>query len=318
MRTKRILSVLLTILLAAGMFGMTSVFADEAEPVVQVAAKGWAAVTSPLKVEEDKTATNSMAEAVVTWEKFAASADDVKDSYADLEKESKITVDWKAWRVIAGVDTPLKVQANWGAASTTSGCYVDPTTTHLRLWVKQPTTGDPWYGVVKVELTVTVDGSAKTGTTSVELTKPTALTDLVEEAEEAIANASRYQEAYIKNLKAVTATAKTLLGTNATQTQVDAYVALMKLALEGKDGNGVEVCPDGIYKLTGWAWLDGVLGQGFISFIWKAVDVFSTLSEFFGRVSEAFAPLVTFFGQIGSALGYIMPLFSLLGSLIGL
>ncbi len=322
MRTKKILSILLAVILAAGVFGMTGVVAAD-EVVTQAAIKGW---NGNVTIYEDYTAT-TMTEGLIAWDSFLATDDGTQKSFYDLYKIGQAKATWTVERSIKGdfTDTaPVIVKKSWSEASVTSGVYADVTTSRCVLYIKQPTT--PIYGTIRATLKVEVTGGTPIESISAPCTvtfkDPTGITDLVKEAEEELAKTDRYTKLYLDNLKAVTNAAKATLQTIPSQDAIDSTIAALKNAIAGVKVDPADetktVSIGDIYKLTGWEWLDSKFGQSFLSKLWGIIDFFTDMFSFFTKAADAMGPIIDFFGKIGSALGFVLPLFTTLFGLFGL
>jgi len=331
MRTKKIFSILLAMLMAMGVFGIMGASAAElvGEEVTVQAYKGWDALPDPFPIyDESAVRATGMDKAVILWEPFQnadgnATGDGSFYKLYNTRKPGITTAqgicEWNVYKV--GADGGMEINKGKYDVRTSSsygtGAYFTVAGNEVLLYLYQ---GDvPYYGWVRVQLTVkvdtnddgVVDSEKFSNAVWVELTKPDPLKEKITEAGKEMAKKDRYTEAHIKNLERRIKNASELLTQKADQELVDKHINWLNQAIAGTDTK-----PDGTpvgnkWKLSGVDFIDNFLGQGVIAFIWQTIDVFA-------KIGAVLGPLVNFFGQIGNFFGNLMPIFGLFTGLLGL
>lgn len=320
MRTKKILSILLAILMVAGVFGITAmadstpdleaIFGDESAELALLAKDGF-----PSEVELDVRAGANWGSALVAWTPFTNTADSTK-TYAALRSAGKASIDWT---VITYGKTDGKEDLTKPAEMTVYSNKADAVGKAFKvyefwngaeeqLYIEQGATA--YYGTVTVtaKVTVTQDGMAGEKTSAakaITLADQTSFNELIADAKEIAAQTDRYSKDYIKELEEMIDAAlfyNSVKLDSSTTVTISNVMKTLQAKMDAKEDN---------YILTGWDWLDSKLPNGLMKAIWA-------IKDFFDGVSKVFKPMVDFFGQVGSALGYIMPLFTALGKLLGL
>ena len=317
MRTKKILSILLAMIMCMGTFGIIGVFAEE-EPEISFGPgeKGW---TGVVNIAEDVSAAGGVDSAVILWEAFLGSANKLPsdtDSFITLygKDPKQATVKWEAWRVLNNGDLatnePIDIKEKRADATNTTGSYLEISPyadrTDVKLVITQ-VVGKERYSWVRVQLTVTYPGGTpSTPVTStpiwVQLRDPGPLARKLLEANKELAKTDRYSDAFLTNLRTITREAEKDVNKKISQADLDAWVVALDKALNALKPDGTSVGKK--YKLTGWSFLDNLIPDSILRVIWALVDVF--------------VPIIDFFGQIGKAIGFLLPLFGMLGSLLGL
>lgn len=330
MRTKKILSILLVMIMALGALAIgASAVELVGEAAVAQASKGWAAEPNPFPIyDESAIKATGMDKAVVLWVPFSnedgnATADGSFYKLSQTRKPGVSTYqaicEWNAYKVEkeGGLETnkgkfDVRTSNSYG-----TGAYYTIAANEVYLYLLQGDT--TYYGWVRVELTVKVDTNDDGVVDSeksaipvwVYLADPTDLAKKINEAKKEVAKSERYTKDYIDNLNRRIKNASELLTQNAEQTLVDYHMGLLNSAIAGTDFKADGTPVGNKWKLSGVDFIDNLLGQGFIAFIWQAYDVINT-------TIETVKPLIDFFGQIGTFFGYLMPFFSILGGFIGL
>ena len=352
MRTKKVLSILLVMIMALGLLGVVGAsaeeLADEEEQIVALAAeeeieeeeeaveavalaaapvlvgeeavvqaKGWSEVDEII-ITENLTHSSGSGTAKIVWEAFLANTDTTpkQDSFYTLYTTAPTgtlaDARWEVERWIENEWKPIAVQTNQILANATSGCFFEVKDKEVILTIGQPS--NTWYGTVRARLRVIVDGDSLTSAWRVaELVDTKDLADKINDAKDELLLTDRHTEKYINNLKAVLAVVEAVYSTTKlTKDDVAKYVTYLEFALNGRNAIGEPVGL--IWKLVdknGDGFIDGLLGQSFIAFCWKAYDIFNI-------VSEVVKPMIDFFGEVGNFFGYFLPFFSLLGGFLGL
>jgi len=335
MRTKKVLSILLALLMTMGVFAIgasaNELAGEEADlQTVPTVAAGWDAVIDN-GIWLGK-AGGSIASATIGWNCFGneiASGTSVANTnynyYYGLTGTNKASFSWEVYRFsknAAGTwvknTNPETVHATPTLATSSNGIYWAKTDAQVLLYLNATianSTYPAYYGPVEVRLTVTVPGKTTENKTSavfaLELINPTEFGKLIEKAEE-ILKEDRYTKAYADNLKAGLAAAKIAINSNLTQTELDREMGYLQNCIDGKKANGDPVGEGKRwkYKLT-FDFLDNLLGDGVIEVIYKIID-------FFNAAMSVINPMIEFFGKVGSAIGFLIPLFTFFFGLIGL
>ena len=345
MRTKKVLSILLVMIMALGLLGIVGASAEELvdEEIVVLAAgeeieeeeiavvaaapaltgeeavvqaKGWSEVDEII-ITENLIHSSGSGTAKIVWEAFLANTETTpkQDSFYTLYTTAPVgTLADAKWEVERWIDSawkPIAVQTNQILANATTGAYFEVKDKEVTLSIGQPT--NTWYGTVRARLTVYVGGDSLTSPWRVaELVDTKDLAEKINDAKDELKLTDRHTEKYINNLKAVLAVVEAVFSTSKlTKDDVAKYITYLEFALQGRNAVGEPV--GFVWKLAdknGDGFIDGLLGQSFIAFIWKVVDIFNI-------VSEVVKPMIDFFGEIGSFFGYLMPFFSLFTGLLG-
>jgi len=322
MRTKKILSILLAMIMCMGTFGIIGVFAEEEQEVsFGQGAKGWDGVVN---IAEDIAAAGGVDSAVILWEAFLcanhripvcsdpACAGANRSFYAMYNSKDAV-VTWEAYRVQNNGDSsttePINIKDSADLASNTTGAhwevtnYASENKTDVKLVIKQ-VLGSERYSWVRVRLGVKVGAAAVEYSAPiwVQLRDPGPLAKEILRCYDELAKTDRYTDAFLRNLRDVTKKAEAKVNTKITQSELDGWVKTLENARMGLDADGKFKAK--IYKLFGWDWLDNLIPDSILKWFYVIKDVV--------------LPMFDFIGQIGKALGYLLPLFSILGSLLGL
>ena len=322
MRTKKILSMALAVIMCMS-FGIIGAFAEEGQEVsFGQGAQGWASVVN---IAEDLAAAGGVDSAVILWEAFLCAnhripvcADPLcvgasRSFYAMYNASPKAaTFIWEAWRVQNNGDTattePIDIRDSEDAASNTTGAFWEVTNyasenkTDVKLVIKQ-VLGKERYTWVRVRLTVTVGGVAvPSAPIWVQLRNPGALANKILDARKMYNKTDRYTDNFRKYLLDVILKAEAKVNTKISQDELDGWVDTLDNAMKGLDADGKFKAK--IYKLVGWDFLDNLLSDRFLRAVWMTIDVV--------------VPLFDFVGQIGKMVGYLLPLFGMIGGLFGL
>jgi len=330
MRTKKILSILLVMIMALGVLAIgASAVELVGEEAVTQADKGWDAVPNPFPIyDESAIKATGMDKAVVLWVPFAnednnATADGSFYKLSQTRKPGVSTAqalcEWNAYKVSAdgGMETNKGKYDVRTSSSYGTGAYYTIAANEVYLYLVQGDTS--YYGWVRVELTVkvdtnddgVVDSEKSANPIWVYLTEPKPLAEKINDAKKEAAKTERYTDAYIENLNRRVKNASELLTQKADQDLIDMHMELLNKAIAGADTKADGTPVGNRWKLSGVDFIDNLLGQGFIAFIWQAYDVINI-------TIETVKPLIDFFGQIGDFFGYLMPFFSVLGGFIGI
>ncbi|MCL2300868.1 MAG: hypothetical protein FWC27_12070 [Firmicutes bacterium] len=324
MRTKKILSILLVMIMSIGVFGITGVFAEDFATDVSLSKAGNPGWNGVVKLDEDLQQLVLQADneggvdsAVVVWEAFVGTGDKKpadSDSFWTLYNSRAATIEWKAYRVtpdtLYATSDEIKVYPAKTDSLGLTGTYLKVNNytdkTDVLLVITQ-VAGKERYTWVRVELTVTVAGDATypnpvTGTVWVQLRDPGPLAKKLLEANKELAKTDRYTSVFLDNLRLQTRNAEKEVNRKITQEELDKWLANINLALDAKLPNGASVGKK--YKLTGWEFLDNIFPDSVLKWIWAAIDVI--------------IPMFDLVGQIGKFIGYLIPFFTLIGSLLGL
>jgi hypothetical protein len=317
--------------MALGLFGITSVVAEEAAAPELVseaaiaqsfpAERGWDPA-APIRLWENLTHSKGSGTAEIVWNAFLANTDVTprqESFYTRYETAPRTaTVAWEVQRNMKVGDGPdnwvgVAIADNLPLANASTGVYFVVSATAVTLTIGQAG-AISWHGQVRARLTVTVSGvpSETSAWFYTELVDASKLAEKINEVKEEHAKADRYTDKYRANLKFLIDFVESgMRTTKLTKAQVDEYIQYLDLALAGRNAAGVSV--GNIWKLTdkdGDNIIDNFLGQSVIRFYWMARDVISTLSDMF-------APIISFFGAIGDIFGNIMPIFGFFTGILG-
>jgi len=298
MRTKKILSVLLAMIMTLGTFGIFA-FAEEEEAVLQ---GKLSEMVNGFPLTENKSLSGNVGETAVVWTSFTAEDGTTTgaESFKTLYDADQADCEWIVYRVLStGVRQELRTDyGDAVAAKAADGVWFSVTQTTVNCYIGQ--TATPWYGTLEVQLTVKKGASEWTSAVkTIELVNPKPLLDKILEAEKYDKD-DRYTAAYLANLRFVLGEAK-VVAKNPTPAQVTLYTGYLDQCIKGQYEGMAPVTK--IYKFTGWEWLDNLMPDGMLKVLWGIRDVFT--------------PLVNFFGQIGAFFKNILPFFTMLFGLIG-
>jgi len=319
MRTKKILSILLAMIMAIGMFGIVGAFAEEEDGELQalLPVNGFSAgVALELEVRNGK----NWGEKIVAWVGFTNTADSTK-TYAKLQP-TYAKIDWTVTAYEKKADgsedlTKPVVVTVYDLANQASGkpfkVYKLWNGTEELLYLEQGSSA--YYGTLVVTAKVTVTGAggdvtagvSAVATETITLTNQTAFNKLIADAKELAGKTDRYTKDYIDLLKLTIADTEIYNAFNPGAATIDRVMTILQERMDEAKDN---------YKLTGIDFLDNLLGNNFMKIIWSIMDFFTSITAFFSKLGDTFGPILKFFGDIGTALGYLMPLFSLLGLVI--
>jgi len=216
------------------------------------------------------------------------------------------------WEKLSNGDPFYRTVAdNLLLANASSGIYPVVSATAVTLTVGQPTI-NKWYGWVRVKLSITVGGIPSAPASevwrAVELVDSSEFAKLINKLKEEYAKSDRYTDNYRNNLKALYEAAEGLMQTTKlSQEDINLYTLYMNRGLAGQNALGESI--GNIWKLSGIDFIDNLLGQGFIAFIWRVVDIGTV-------IWNMFEPIISFVVQIGDFFGNIMPIFTFLFGLI--
>ena len=330
MRTKKILSILLVMIMALGALAIgASAVELVGEEAVTQASKGWAAEPNPFPIyDESAVKATGMDKAVVLWVPFeneSGSATGTGSFYSLANSRhpgvatNQAICEWNAYKVDSNSDTAIN-KGKFDVRTSSSygtGAYYTIAADAVYLYLQQGDT--TYYGWVRVELTVKVDTNDDgvvdeqkfAAPIWVYLTEPKPLAEKINDAKKEAAKTERYTEDYIDNLNRRVKNASELLTQKADQALIDYHIDLLNKAIAGADTKADGTPVGNKWKLSGVDFIDDLLTQPVIAFIWQAIDVGTT-------AYNTVKPLIDFFGQIGDFFGYLMPFFSILGGLIGL
>ena len=317
MRTKRVLSMLLAVVMAIGAFGVAGVHAEEQEVVFGPGSPGWNGVV--IIAEDPDPNACRPDEAVIVWEAFLGFANrkpSDPDSFISLYNfdttHTKANVKWEAWKVMSNTDTstvkPIDIKPSQPTAVNTSNAYLDIVNstdkTDVKLFIRQAVS-EKWYNWVRVQLTVTVPGTTWPTVTSapiyVELRNPEPLAKLLLEANAELAKTDRHTKEYLDYLRNITRAAEARVDKKISQAELDDWYNAVSKALKGQDPAGTQVVK--VYTVNSWGWdaFNKIFPDKFCKVWWAIKDVFK--------------PILNFIGQIGRALGFLVGLFSGMGGL---
>ena len=362
MRTKKLLSVLLAVLLAVGVGAVSAsaidddaFVADEAEVLVFAeqeeaeAVAVMAAVAEPeeeiftvqdddvaaavqyasgrpqgVEIYPDSTLLKRWDCATICWDVFGRSvAVSPFDGYYDLKTSvvagSSASVDWKVFVYLKDINgvinrTELIVYANETLASTAPQnlkVYRGSTGTQERLYIQQ--NKGNYLGQVDIEMTLKASFNGWNPTTyqgsdsvSVNLRTQKDVEDLLADAKKITDKSDRYRKDYIDELKDAVTWAQNLFAMNPKDPSFEDTIEVTKKHL--KDTIALAKVN---YKLSGWEFLDNLLPQGLIGFIWMAID-------FFNAINVIWEPIGKMFSAIFKLFGFIVPFFQAILKLFGL
>lgn len=314
MRTKKLFSVLLAALMLMGTVGVAGASAAGPQATIPPAVEGFDLLVAGSRfIEEDTTKANSNSSAVVVWNSFIAATGIANSDFNYLYDHSSASFDWEVWKVKDALGTDPVVMTDYateGAAATMNGTWYAKTNSQLVLYINRQTTTttfSPYYGWVKVRLTVTVSGvPKKSEDIYIELTNPTKLAQLIAEGDKRLGQTDRYVTDYLNNLRPGVAAAKSAIGDRMSATQMQEQIDILQSYLDGYKGDGVTLIKGGkILKLTGWEAFDNLFSKDFIAGWWKFIDGFK-------KISEIFQPIIDFFSRFGTMLKNIAPFFTFL------
>jgi len=353
MRTKRILSILLAMLMALGVFGVMGASAeepvDEEEAVVVLAAeeepeaeeevaavlaaapaggeteakaiqKGWSAELAKGKLDslrENFDHTKGSGTAEIYWEPFAANNDvDPKEkSFYDLyiANPKLATFEFEFQRKIDNEWKSFPVAANAAAALASTGAYVSSIGETKVILTIGQASAIKWYGVVQARIGVTHNG-----TTLWSDWKEALLSDASSLAEK-INEAKKEYDKSDRYTDKYRDNLKAIidLATLMLSTKLTAEeVEIYKAALDNAI-NG----KDALGQSVGNRWkLTDKNGDNWIdNFLGQTVIAFiHQTKDVFATIQKVTGPLFSFFGQIGDFFGNFMPIFGLFKTLLGL
>ena len=265
MRTKKALSVFFAVLMTLSVFGVVSASA--------AGVKGWENVKTVTLEKVNYNATYKE----VYWETFTAGdtagSVDFWTMAAANDIQAKYTVTYvPADPKIPPPKDPIIDNKDATVKFTNGGVTVFPEKSSGKLTVMVELKND-MYGEYTIALTLTKVGEEpKSGQVTISLVSMKEYEDTLAEAEKMAAKTDRYSKDFITRLKTAIATAKQLVAIDANR--CDTAVSTLK-----------EVMDEPEYILTGWEWLDGVLGFLDFAGIWKVID---TINDFFSFITDAF------------------------------
>jgi hypothetical protein len=252
MRTKRIASVLLAVLMTLSVFGVIGASA--------AAVKGWDAIKDGFAIDvASKNAQNKE----VSWDAFTA-AEGVADSdfWTRLNTAKDISYAWVVEYAGANVYGTSGISAIAEKSANKLSLILTPGTSER-------------YGefVVTLELKVG-DVTKKSLKTSVYLVDDADYKDALADANAAVANPdNRYTAAYVNAVSAAIKEAKIYVEvTNPTPERYEKAIALLTAALALEE-----------YQLTGVAFIDGLFSQDNLKTIWKVIDGVNKAVEIYNQ-----------------------------------
>lgn len=331
MRTKKIISLILSVIVMAGVFGVTGVFAaGNSGPLTS---------NADVRLEERPSEAGSWDGAVLLWEGWSMTPNQsgtsvVDNSYAYCAKPANGSTASVSWAVnlldynngagknvdpYASRDKAVLANPPFVAYRTTSSTY-----TEERLVLAQGTA--KYTGSVSVTITVTVPSSTVTTaaggvtttttipagtytkTVTVHLVDSKAFNDAYNAAK-ALATDKRnhYTDSYLKKLDGVINAADLARASKPTDAEIASITDSLKTVIElGKQEDN--------FKLFGWDQLDQAIK--FKKSIWTIIDWFAQIKVVFDKIGTTIGPVTDFFTKIGNGFGFLLPLFSLLSKLV--
>jgi len=345
MRTKKILSVLLAIFLFATMFGMAGAFAEDAvEAAGEVSAQAAARTGWPTAVllEDAAAYAGGWNQGLIQWTPFVKETkrnekDEIvtkTDSFADYKKEGEALVKWtivSAIQYVVKDDVETRVPVSLKientpeeAARNPVAVYQADTGSTIDLVVKQGL--NEFYGEITATLTVTaptlaIDGSTTTERKASEATmesapitifirNPEKFKELIDKVQKILDKGSRYDEDFIKRVQAEVTIANLYYRSYPSEgsIKINETVATLENIL-------TEAPAHILFSRADWLqWLNNMFSNGFISFIWGAVDVFSFIGKIFSVTGPMWKAIGSFFGALLKIFNWITPLFALFGA----
>jgi len=315
MRTKKILSILLAVLLTVGVFGFAGASAlelvgEEAELQALPAKDGIPTTSADIQIEA--RAGKNWSEGYVAWVAYTNSTTPA-DSYAN-KRGNGVSVQWTVtlYEKTNGVEDKTKpfnvdvMDDKAAALSKNPRVYKNWSGVEEQLYIEQGSI--KYYGTVKVSMKV--QGSLITPTTGIDcqnavdvvLRDQTEYNKLIEDAMKIHAKSDRYTKAYLADLWEYIEAAAWYNDKQPNEATIKSVSDALKAKMDDAANN---------YQLTTIGFIDNLLGNGFMAFCWSVAD-------FINDLKVVIDPMMAFFGTIGDALKFITPLFSLFGLLLGL